>query len=389
MLKLLTKIFIKSNDINDSKVRTKYGLLSGIVGIVSNIIISIGKIISGSIVGSIAIIADGINNVSDTASSIIMFFGFRLSATPPDRKHPFGHKRIEYIAGVIVAVMIIVVGIILVKSSFEKIIHPIVLDFTFYYLIIIILSISILIKIWLCFFYRKVGRLINSHALIVSSQDSINDVLTTSVVLISLIIGKITSVKVDGYFGLIVAIYIVVSGLKLVKETISPLIGEAPDQEFVDMISAKIKTYDGVLGLHDLVVHSYGPNKCFATVHVEVDAKVDIMKSHEMIDQIELDFANDNINLVIHMDPVDLNNPDTLALKAEVANIINEISSDLSFHDFRIVKGKPHDNIIFDLVMPHNFSLSEKEIENLMIKKIKKINNNYDVIIIFDYNYIE
>ena len=389
MLKILSKIFIKNyENTNDLKVRKSYGLMSGIVGMVSNILLSIIKVISGIISGSIAILADGLNNISDGASSLITFIAFKLSDTPADKKHPFGHQRIEYVGGVIVSIVIIFVGIMLASSSFSKIINPEELDFSNYYLILIILTISILIKLWLWFFYNRIGKLIKSESLFASAADSRNDVITTLAVLISLIIGFYTGWKVDGYFGMAIAIYIIISGIQLVKETVSPLLGEAPNDEFVVEIEKRIKSYEGVLGVHDLVIHSYGPAKSFITVHVEVDASIDVSISHDAIDNIELDFLNDNINLVIHMDPVDINNPNTLELKAKVEEIIVGYSSELSFHDFRIVKGTTHSNILFDLVIPSGFKISDSEIEDVITKEIKKIDKTFNVIIIFDHNYI-
>ena len=388
MLKILTKIFIKDNDISHPKVRTKYGLMSGIVGIFVNISLSIIKIIAGVLVGSIAIIADGVNNVSDGASSAITVIAFKLSDAPADKEHPFGHKRLEYVSGVIVAVMILFVGFILAQSSIDKIINPTTLDFNNYYLIIIILILSILMKLWLWSFYRKVGKLINSETLKVSSSDSLNDVITTFVVLISLIIGRETGLKLDGYFGLAVAIYIIINGISLIKETISPLLGEAPRKEIVEKIADKLLNYNGVLGFHDLVIHSYGPDKRFVTVHVEVDSKICVTITHDIIDKIEQDFLKENINMVIHMDPVDINDPYTLDLKDKVAKIINDVNPQLSFHDFRIVRGKTHTKVLFDLVIPCGYKVPDYEIEEELKTRIKEIDNTFTVVIIFDHNYI-
>lgn len=388
MFKILTKLFIKSNDLNDPKVRTKYGLMSGVVGIISNLFISVIKIIGGIVTGSIAIIADGINNIADCSSSVITFIAFKLSAIPPDKEHPFGHKRLEYISGVIVAVIIIFVGMILAKSSLEKILNPISLDYSSFLMIIIILLISILIKVWMYFFYQKVGKTIDSNSILVTSKDSFNDILTTLVVLISLIVGKYTGFLIDGYFGMAVAIYIMISGIKLVKETISPLIGEAPTDEFVTKIANKILSYEGVLGYHDLVIHNYGHNKTFVTIHVEVDAAENVSVTHDIIDNIELDFLKDNINIVIHMDPVDYSDSFTLDLKDKVTAIISEYNHELSFHDFRTIRGKTHTNVIFDLVIPNDFNIEEHEIEKYLVNEINKIDKTLNIIIIFDYNYI-
>jgi len=389
MYKLLVKIFIKNYDeTSDSKVRQKYGLLSSIFGIVTNIILCAIKVIAGIIAGSIAIIADGINNLTDGGSSIITLIAFKISGKHADQEHPFGHERIEYVSGLIVSLLIIVIGVFLAESSIKKIINGEAIDIDRFYILVSILIISILMKIWQWSVYRYTGKTINSRSLIATSSDSFNDVIATFAVLISIIVFRFAQINIDGYMGLAVAIFIIFSGIKLVKEATSPLLGEAPSNDLVNKITQKIKEYPGVLGIHDLVIHSYGPAKTFITVHVEVDADVNVNVSHDLIDNIERDFLElYNYNLVIHMDPVNIRDPLTQKLKDKISNIIKKIDENIGFHDFRIVKGITHTNIIFDIVIPMNLNISEEELIAEITKQIKKIDNSYNPIITVDYDY--
>ncbi|MGL6173675.1 MAG: cation diffusion facilitator family transporter, partial [Cellulosilyticaceae bacterium] len=286
MTQFLIKTFIKNaEDIKNPRVREHYGLLGSIVGISCNLLLFLSKLTIGVIFNSISITADAINNLSDAGSSIITWIGFRLSSKPADEDHPFGHARVEYITGLVISFLILMLGIELIKSSFDKILHPEPL--TFSSIIIVVLILSIAAKLWLSFFNRKLGNIIGSTTLKATATDSMNDVIATSVVLISILISHFTGFQVDGYMGMIVALFIIYSGINLIKETISPLLGEAPTAELVLSIEEKISSYEGVLGFHDLVVHNYGPDRCFASVHVEVDANEDILKSHDLIDNIE------------------------------------------------------------------------------------------------------
>ncbi|HHU56616.1 MAG TPA: cation transporter [Acholeplasmataceae bacterium] len=387
MYKLLIKLFIKDyNEINNNKVRQKYGLLSSIFGIITNVFLCIIKVIIGILATSIAIIADGINNLTDGASSITTLIAFKMSSKEPDSEHPFGHERLEYVSGLIVSILIIVIGILFAESSIKKIISHGTINIDNFNILIIILLISILIKLWQFFAYRYTGKKIKSHSLLATATDSFNDVIATSVVLISIIFYKFTSINIDGYMGLGVALFIIYSGIKLVKEATSPLLGEAPSKDLVNLVTKKIKEYEGVLGIHDLVIHSYGPARTYITVHVEVDADIDISKSHDLIDQIEREFLESlNINLVIHMDPINLKDPLTQKLKEKVEKIIMEIDENIRMHDFRIVKGVTHTNIIFDIVVPFDFYIKDIKIINLISEEIKKIDNHYNPIITVDY----
>lgn len=392
MKNILAKIFIKDyKNYQKQEVRNAYGKLCGAVGIVSNILLCAVKIITGVLISSVAILADGINNLSDAGSSIITLLGFKLSSIPADSEHPFGHQRIEYISGLIVSFIILIIGVLLMKTSIEKIITGSeAIPKKQVLITMIILFFAILVKLWQSLFYRKNGKLIGSTTLIATSQDSLNDCISTSVVLISMIITYIfPNVVLDGYMGAIVSVFIIISGIGLIKETISPLIGEAPSKEFIDDIADRILKYDGIIGIHDLVIHTYGPAKTFVTVHAEVDANVDITISHDIIDNIEHDFMDKlNINLVIHMDPVDLRCEETRQLKAMTNDILGDISVDLRFHDFRIVKGPTHTNVIFDVVVPIGFRMKNDELKSLIDSKFKDIDKKYNTVITVDQELI-
>lgn len=392
MNNILVKLFVKDyKNHNDPKVRNAYGKMCGIVGIISNLILCLIKIVTGILISSVSIMADGINNLADAGSSIITLIGFKLSSMPADSDHPFGHQRIEYISGLIVSLIILVIGVLLMKTSVEKIFgeNEIVPENQIY-ITIGILVIAILIKLWQSFFNRKNGKIINSTTLIATAQDSLNDCISTTVVLLSLVVTLIfPNIYLDGYMGVLVSIFILVSGIKLVKETISPLIGEAPSKEFITEVANKIMDYDGILGIHDLVIHTYGPAKTFVTVHAEVDASVDVSISHDIIDNIEHEFMrNDNINLVIHMDPIDLKCEETKKLREEAAIILANIDESLKYHDFRIVKGPSHTNIIFDVVVPIKFKISNEELKSMIDKEFKNLDEKYNTVITVDQELI-
>lgn len=384
MIKLLPKIFIKDyKNIHDPKVRNNYGKLAGIVGIITNVLLSIIKIIAGVLSLSMAIIADGLNNLSDALGSIITFIGFKMAAKPADRDHPFGHQRIEYVTGLIISFLVLFIGASLFKTGIEKIIKP--TDLLISKFLLIFLGFSILLKVWQYLYYRRSGKLINSKALLTAAVDSLNDVITTTAVVISLLITNFFELNIDGYMTVVVAIFILIGGVKLVKETISPLIGEAPDAKFIEKVCYDILSFRGVLGYHDLVVHTYGPGKTFITVHVEVDAANNVLESHNLIDSIER-YINDKYqtNLVIHMDPVETKDEYTLTIKKQFEEIVKSIDPVLNFHDFRIVKGSNNINVIFDLEVPDYFEIHEKDLIDKINKKAKRINPKFNLIIIID-----
>ncbi|QAT43982.1 cation diffusion facilitator family transporter [Aminipila luticellarii] len=384
----LFKTFIKDyENTNDPAVREKYGLLTGVVGIISNVILCIMKVVIGIITGSIAIIADGINNLTDASSSAMTLVGFKLAAKPGDEGHPYGHARIEYLTGLLISVVIILLGFQLFKTSFDKVLHPEPVQFS--YLTLIILAISIAVKIWQCLFYISAGKKIHSLTLTATGTDSRNDVIATSAVLISIIIGRITGIQLDGIMGCVVAVFILWSGIQLIRETSSPLLGEAPDPELVHAILNYAESCEGVIGTHDLMVHNYGPGRIFASIHIEVDAERDIMESHDMIDNIERALSkNLRINLTVHMDPVKLNDPLTEKLRTVLEQTIEPLDGVYSIHDLRLIPGPTHTNIIFDMVTAPDSAIKQSEIQAIIDSKIKEIDPSYFVRITFDTAYI-
>lgn len=389
-MKLFRKAFIKNyENVTDPKVRNRYGVCAGIIGIVSNAILFVIKIVAGIIGGSITIIADAINNLSDAGSSVVTLVGFKLSSTPPDKDHPFGHARYEYVTGLLVSMMVLFLGIALLKSSIEKVISPTPVEvsvFTY-----VVLSISIVMKLVQMLVYKDFSKAISSNALKASAQDSRNDSLTTLAVLISTIIIDVCGdrinpkVSVDGIMGIAVSLFIIVSSVLLLKDAISPLLGEKPPKELVDKITAKILSYDGVIGVHDLVVHSYGANHCFVVAHVEVPADVDIVKSHDIIDNIEHDMWNDmHVRLNIHMDPIDTKNKQLAHLKERVRMAIYALDPELSIHDFRMVNGDTHVNLVFDVVVPYDSKTTLNDVHSACEKEFENDETKYYFVIDMD-----
>ena len=387
-MNLIKKVFIKNyKNTNDPKVRFKYGLVAGLIGILSNIILFVFKITVGILSHSITIIADAINNLSDAGTSIVTMVGFKLSSKPADKKHPFGHARIEYVTGLFVAILILVIGVLIFKSSIEKIITPEIIKidiFTY-----IVLSCSIVLKIFQMLLYRNFSKSINSSALKASAVDSLNDIFITTAVLISTIIIDQTSVNIDAYVSMLISVFIIISSIKLIKETSDPIIGIKPDKKFVDSIKNYIESYEGVIGTHDLVVHNYGEGKCFVIAHVEVPKKVDIMESHDLIDNIEKDIMDElGVTLNIHMDPVDTEDKELDKLKIRAEKVIAEMDKSLSLHDFRIVRGKTHSNILFDVVIPFESKVTVEDIEERMYEEFEKDQTKYFFVIEMDRVYI-
>lgn len=387
MGKLLIKLFVRDyENTEDPKVRESYGKFAGVVGIISNLFLCIMKILIGVFSGSIAIIADGINNMADASSSIITLIGFRLASKPEDEDHPYGHARIEYLTGLFVSILIIVLGVQLFKTSLEKIFDPDTLEFS--YITIITLVIAIAVKLWQSLFNISIGKKINSLTLIATGADSRNDVIATSAVLVSVLVVKFTGLQIDGYMGCLVALFIIWSGIQLVRDTISPQLGEAPDDDLVKAITETVKKEPGILGIHDLMVHNYGPGKIFASIHVEVDADGDLMKSHDMIDNIERIVKESlRIEFVIHMDPVKTNDPLIHRMKAVISEAFAPLDGVENIHDFRIVPGPTHTNIIFDVVLSMDCRYTEKEIQKIADDTVKAIDDNYFVVITFDRAY--
>lgn len=384
MTNLLVKIFIKNNkNVTDGSVRQKYGFLSGFVGIIANVLLFSGKIISGVITGSIAIVADAVNNLSDAGSSVITLIGFKMAGAPPDKEHPFGHGRIEYLAGLIVSFIIILMSFELGKSSIEKIISP--EESVFDVLSVVILAASILVKIWLCFFNRKLGNLINSTAMRATAMDSLTDVVATCVALAGLIISTLTSVNIDGWAGLLVALFIAYTGIKTAQESISALVGQKPDKELVQDIYNTVLSYKGIVGVHDLIVHNYGVSVIIVSLHAEVSQDMDFVTAHELIDVIEDDLKIKYKCLAtIHMDPVAVDDEESNAMKSRVVKIVSAIDPEMSIHDFRMTKGVNHKNLIFDVVVPFKFRLSDEEVINSIQLAISAVDDSLSAVINVD-----
>ena len=368
MINLLRRIFIKDyKNINEAKVRTAHGQLASFFGVVTNLLLFAVKLVFGLLASSISIIADSINNLSDTGNSFVVLIGFKISAKPADKEHPFGHQRLEYLAGLIISIVIVVLGGNMLVQSVQRIINNEASTYTLW--TFIILGLAILLKVYQSFFNYKVGKLIDSVTLKATALDSLLDVFATSAVLASALVSFYFGWNIDGYMGIIVSIVVAYSGIKMIKETIDPLIGKAADKDLVNKVMADILSYDGVLGVHDLRAHSYGPTKIFMSIHVEVNCDVNVIRSHELIDKIETDIKEKyQIELVIHMDPIDPDNAETIFIMEKVQNALHSISKDLSLHDFRIIKEKNHKKAIFEIVVPFDFKPSHEQI-------LKDLNN--------------
>ena len=385
------KAFINDyRNVTSPAVRFRYGMAAGIFGIITNVILFAVKIVFGLIAGSISVVADAVNNLSDAGSSGVTVVGFKLSNRPPDKEHPFGHARYEYITGLVVAFIVLIIGGTLLKSSIERIITPETIDASVWTAAVLIISIAL--KTVQGLLYNDLGKSIGSPSLSASATDSRNDVISTSLVLVSTVgaifLPEIFS-KVDAYLGIAVSLFIIISGVKLVKETIDPLLGGIPDKELVGKIREKFKNYPEILGTHDLMVHSYGPGKVFATIHAEVDASSDVMVSHDLIDNIERDFQSEDIFMVIHMDPIVTSDPDIAALRDKAYEVLQNAYGDkLSLHDFRLVKGITHTNVLFDAVVPFDEKITADDISKLLTEKIDCGGATYYYVVNIDRSYV-
>lgn len=361
MTQLLIHLFVRHpDDTKNAAVRTAYGNLASLVGMACNLLLCLGKLAAGTLFGSIAIMADALNNLSDASSNVVSLVGFRLAAKGPDEKHPYGHARYEYLAGLVVCVTILAIGLSLLKESALKVLHPTAVVFS--WLSVGVLAASIGVKLWMSRFNKIIGQRINSETLMATAADSRNDVLTTSAVLLSTVLSRLTGWDVlDGLMGVAVAGFILWSGWGLMMDTLSPLLGESPSPELVEHIERTVMSYPGVLGVHDLMVHDYGPGHQFASLHIEFPAEADPLEAHDIIDNIERDFHdNDNIHLVIHYDPIQTGDRAVGTLRTWMEGQLQTISPQLSMHDFRTVRGPTHTNLIFDVVVPAGFSLGDE-----------------------------
>lgn len=384
MISFLARIFIINHkDTTSPKVRQAYGMLCGGMGIFLNLLLFTGKAIAGLLSGSIAITADAFNNLSDAGSSIVTLIGFKLAGQKPDSDHPFGHGRLEYISGLVVAFFILLMAFELFKTSVDKIANPQKPECT--PLIVGILIASILIKCYMAVYNRNVGRQIQSVAMSATATDSISDMCSTTVVLISVLLAHFTDLIIDGYCGVAVAIFICIAGVKAALDTINPLLGQAPDPEFVREVTDIVLSHEGIIGIHDLMVHNYGPGRVHLTLHAEVPADGNILEMHDLVDMVEHKLRNQlNCSAVIHMDPICINDPETDTLHTMALEIINEIDPVLTMHDFRIVKGPTHTNLIFDVVAPFNYRLSDGALTEIISYKIKEHNPAYFTVIDID-----
>ncbi len=384
MVTLLSKFFIKDREnIKKTEVRQAYGILCGAVGIFLNLLLFAGKFLAGFISNSIAITADAFNNLSDAGSSIITLIGFKMAGQKPDPDHPFGHGRIEYISGLLVSVIILLMGFELIKGSAEKILNP--EDLTFSPIILAILLISIVVKFYMFLYNRSIGKKLDSSAMMATGTDSISDTLATTVVLVSTLIAHFSGLAIDGWCGVAVGLFICYAGFNAAKDTISPLLGQAPDKEFVKQVYNIVMTHEEIIGIHDLIVHNYGPGRVLISLHAEVPADGDILSLHDVIDTIEHELRDTlSCHAVIHMDPVQLGDEETERLKEIVQGCLAEIDAALTMHDFRIVSGPTHTNLIFDVVTPYCFSLSDSALVAVITEKVKAINPTYFVVVDVD-----
>lgn len=384
MTDLLLRLFVRDyKNTDEPRVRGAYGKLAGIVGIVCNLLLCAGKMTVGILSGSVAIKADAVNNLSDASSSLVTLIGFKLAERPADDEHPYGHARIEYLTGLAVAALILVIGVEFGKSSVEKIIHPESISFS--WVTIAVLVGSILVKLWMALFCSKLGRRIGSAALTATAADSRNDVISTATVLIGCLVGHYFHLQIDGYIGLLVALFIVWSGIGIAKETISPLLGEKADDELVRALSDLILSHDKIMGIHDFMVHDYGPGQCFASVHAEMDSRDDPLICHDIIDDIERDALRDlRVHLVIHYDPIVTDDEELNRMRELVGKEIKEISPELAMHDFRMVRGPGHTNLIFDLVIPFSMNDRKAELKRRIDERVQFEDRRYYTVITFD-----
>ena len=384
MTDLILRIFVRDHkNTEDPAVRDKCGRVAGAVGIVTNFLLFLMKIIVGTVFHSVSVTADAVNNLTDSGSSVVTLIGFKMASKPADEKHPFGHARIEYLSGVIVSFIVIFLGLQLGMSSIEKILTPEENALT--PVALVVLVISILAKLWQCLFYRKVGRMIKSESVEATSKDSRNDVIATSVVLLGAVITMLTGVNLDGYMGAAVALFIVFSGVQLTISTADPLLGQAPEGELVQTITEKMLSYPGIIGMHDLAVHNYGVSRCFASAHCEVVAKNDILVSHDLIDNIERDFSRDlGIHMVIHLDPVIVGDARTDALHRKVQSLVIALYPTVTIHDFRVIWGVTHSNIVFDAAVPFAVKDSDAVITQKVETEIQKLDPDYRTVVTID-----
>ena len=385
MTKILLRLFIKDyQNTEDPAVRGACGKLAGIVGIVCHLLLFAGKLLAGTLSGSVSITADAVNNLSDASSSLVTLLGFKMAERPADAEHPYGHARMEYLSGLLVAILILIIGVELGKSSIQKILHPEAVEFSV--LTLCILVGSILMKLWMCLFCRKLGKRIQSTTLEATAADSRNDVITTAAVLLGCLAGHFFHWRIDGWVGALVAVFILASGWSIAKETISPLLGKQADPELVQRISRLVLSHEKILGIHDLMVHDYGPGQCFASVHAEMDMHEDPLMCHDILDDIERDAMRElRVHLVIHYDPIVTDDDELNHMRMLVQKELAAIDPQLSMHDFRMVRGPQHTNLIFDLAVPYSMSDKTAELKRRIDECVQFEDSKYYTVITFDH----
>ena len=388
MTQLLLKLFVPAGgDPKDPAVRSCYGTLAGTTGIVLNFLLFCGKILSGLLIGSIAVVADAINNLSDAASSVVTLIGFRLAGQEADEDHPFGHGRIEYLTGLVVAAAILLMGFEIGKSSVEKILHPEALNFS--WLAMGILAAAIVVKLWLFVFNRKLGKIIDSAAMEATAADSLSDAISTGVVMLATVVGHFWGLQIDGFAGLLVAAFILKTGIEAAKETIDPLLGRAMDPDLALEIDQLALEHPYILGIHDLIYHDYGPGRAMMSFHAEVPADADLLDVHDMIDHIEREMKQKHgIDTVIHMDPI-VNDQRTMELREKVAALARQIDPEITIHDFRMTAGPRHTNLLFDMVVPYAHKKQEAKVKEEMERLVKGMSERYFPVILVEYSYVE
>ena len=386
MISLLARLFLKPEGRDEAALRKGYGILCGAVGIGLNVLLFAGKFFAGTLSGSIAITADAFNNLSDAGSSFVTLLGFQLAGQKPDSDHPFGHGRIEYLSGLAVAMLIILMGFELAKSSLDKILHPAPVDSS--WLVIAILCVSICVKLYMSFYNRSLGKKLNAPAMLATAADSLSDSIATTAVLIATLVGRFSGLMIDGWCGILVAAFILWSGFNAAKDTVNPLLGTPPTHEFVNQIKELVMAHPGIIGIHDLIVHDYGPGRVMISLHAEVSASENVLELHDEIDNVESELREKlGCEAVIHMDPVVTDDGVTEETRERVAALVHCIDDAINIHDFRMVAGPSHTNVIFDAVVPYGFRLTDSEVEEKIKTAVRTLDGNYFAVVKVERSY--
>ena len=386
MISLLARLFLKTEGRDEAALRKEYGILCGAVGIALNVLLFAGKFFAGTLSGSIAITADAFNNLSDAGSSFVTLLGFQLAGQKPDSDHPFGHGRIEYLSGLAVSMLILLMGFELAKSSLDKILHPAPVDSS--WLVIAILCVSIAVKLYMSFYNRSLGKKLNAPAMLATAADSLSDSVATTAVLVATLVGHFSGLMIDGWCGILVAAFILWSGFNAAKDTINPLLGTPPTHEFVDQIKHLVMAHPAIIGIHDLIVHDYGPGRVMISLHAEVSASANVLELHDEIDNVESELREKlGCEAVIHMDPVVTDDGITGETRERVAALVHCIDDGINIHDFRMVAGPSHTNVIFDAVVPYGFRLTDSEVEEKIKTAVRTLDGNYFAVVKVERSY--